>query len=72
MRNNRKHTLTRFRNEADFFSETSVHLVSNHFVFSSTIMSRQDKATTERNAKILKDLVKQLDNKVCADCKRNG
>ncbi|KAG1829410.1 hypothetical protein EV424DRAFT_426595 [Suillus variegatus] len=34
-------------------------------------MSRQDKATTERNAKILKDLVKQSDNKVCADCKRN-
>ncbi|KAG2361908.1 hypothetical protein BDR07DRAFT_1471947 [Suillus spraguei] len=35
-------------------------------------MSRQDKATTERNAKILKDLVKQSDNKLCADCKRNG
>ncbi|KAG1741786.1 uncharacterized protein EDB91DRAFT_1052219 [Suillus paluster] len=34
-------------------------------------MSRQDKATTERNAKILKELVKQSDNKVCADCKRN-
>ncbi|KAG2066740.1 ArfGap-domain-containing protein [Suillus decipiens] len=34
-------------------------------------MSRQDKATTERNAKILKDLVKQSDNKLCADCKRN-
>ncbi|KAG1746883.1 hypothetical protein EDB19DRAFT_1894104 [Suillus lakei] len=34
-------------------------------------MSRQDKATTERNARILKDLVKQSDNKVCADCKRN-
>ncbi|KAG2342685.1 ArfGap-domain-containing protein [Suillus weaverae] len=34
-------------------------------------MSRQDKTTTERNAKILKDLVKQSDNKVCADCKRN-
>lgn len=35
-------------------------------------MSRQDKATTERNAKILRELVKQQDNKVCADCKRNG
>ncbi|KAG0703482.1 hypothetical protein DFH29DRAFT_803389 [Suillus ampliporus] len=34
-------------------------------------MSRQDKATTERNSKILKELVKQPDNKVCADCKRN-
>src|SRR6201999_61465 len=34
-------------------------------------MSRQDKATTERHAKILRDLVKQPNNKVCADCKRN-
>ncbi|OJA13468.1 hypothetical protein AZE42_04406 [Rhizopogon vesiculosus] len=34
-------------------------------------MSRQDKATTERNAKILREQVKQQDNKVCADCKRN-
>ncbi|KZO99666.1 ArfGap-domain-containing protein [Calocera viscosa TUFC12733] len=34
-------------------------------------MSRQDKATTERNAKILRDLVKRPENKVCADCKRN-
>ncbi|KAG2156978.1 hypothetical protein DEU56DRAFT_968791 [Suillus clintonianus] len=34
-------------------------------------MSRQDKATTERNSRILKELVKQPDNKVCADCKRN-
>ncbi|KAH7910018.1 hypothetical protein BJ138DRAFT_1066042 [Hygrophoropsis aurantiaca] len=32
-------------------------------------MSRQDKATTERNAKILRELVRQPDNKVCADCK---
>ncbi|OXG99913.1 stromal membrane-associated protein [Cryptococcus neoformans A1-35-8] len=35
-------------------------------------MSRQDKATTERNARILRDLVKQPENKSCADCKRNG
>ncbi|WVQ74769.1 hypothetical protein IAR50_004375 [Cryptococcus sp. DSM 104548] len=34
-------------------------------------MSRQDKATTERNARILRDLVKQPENKSCADCKRN-
>ncbi|KAF9235855.1 hypothetical protein BU15DRAFT_89415 [Melanogaster broomeanus] len=34
-------------------------------------MSKPDKATTERNAKILRELVKQPDNKVCADCKRN-
>src|ERR1700754_1917595 len=37
----------------------------------STTMSRQDKATTERHARILRELVKQPDNKVCADCKRN-
>jgi hypothetical protein len=35
-------------------------------------MSRQDKATTEKFTKTLRDLVKRQDNKVCADCKRNG
>lgn len=35
-------------------------------------MHRPDKATTERNAKVLRELVKQPDNKLCADCKRNG
>ncbi|PCH33158.1 ArfGap-domain-containing protein [Wolfiporia cocos MD-104 SS10] len=34
-------------------------------------MSRQDKATTERHAKILRELLKRPENKVCADCKRN-
>ncbi|KAF8439314.1 hypothetical protein L210DRAFT_3402416, partial [Boletus edulis BED1] len=34
-------------------------------------MYKPDKATTERNAKILRELVKQPDNKLCADCKRN-
>ncbi|KAJ8703279.1 ARF GAP with effector function(s) [Pleurotus ostreatus] len=34
-------------------------------------MSRQDKATTERFTKTLRELVKQPENKVCADCKRN-
>ncbi|KIJ45221.1 hypothetical protein M422DRAFT_30074 [Sphaerobolus stellatus SS14] len=34
-------------------------------------MSRQDKATTDRNSKILRELVKRTENKVCADCKRN-
>ncbi|KAJ3927750.1 MAG: ArfGap-domain-containing protein [Lentinula lateritia] len=34
-------------------------------------MSRQDKATTERNAKTLRELVKIPENKLCADCKRN-
>jgi len=32
---------------------------------------RQDKATTEKFTKTLRDLVKRQDNKVCADCKRN-
>jgi hypothetical protein len=31
-----------------------------------------DKATTDRNARILRDLVKQPDNKNCADCRKNG
>ena len=35
-------------------------------------MSRQDKAITERNAKTLRELIKRPENKVCADCKRNG
>ncbi|TFK47916.1 ArfGap-domain-containing protein [Heliocybe sulcata] len=34
-------------------------------------MSRQDKATTERNARTLRELLKRPENKVCADCKRN-
>ncbi|SJL08580.1 uncharacterized protein ARMOST_11946 [Armillaria ostoyae] len=35
-------------------------------------MSRQDKATTERFTKTLRELVKKPENKLCADCKRNG
>ncbi|EED82874.1 predicted protein [Postia placenta Mad-698-R] len=34
-------------------------------------MSRQDKATTEKHAKTLRELLKRPENKVCADCKRN-
>ncbi|THV01235.1 ArfGap-domain-containing protein [Dendrothele bispora CBS 962.96] len=34
-------------------------------------MSRQDKATTERNARTLRELVRRPENKTCADCKRN-
>ncbi|KAI0063062.1 ArfGap-domain-containing protein [Artomyces pyxidatus] len=34
-------------------------------------MSRQDKATTERNARTLRDLIKKPENRVCADCKHN-
>ncbi|KAJ7576782.1 hypothetical protein C8J56DRAFT_971560 [Mycena floridula] len=33
--------------------------------------SRQDKATTERFTRTLRELVKRPENKVCADCKRN-
>ncbi|EIW65168.1 ArfGap-domain-containing protein [Trametes versicolor FP-101664 SS1] len=32
---------------------------------------RQDKATTERNSKTLRELLKRPENKTCADCKRN-
>ncbi|KAJ7139392.1 hypothetical protein C8R44DRAFT_659723 [Mycena epipterygia] len=34
-------------------------------------MSRQDKATTDKFTKTLRELVKRPENKVCADCKRN-
>ncbi|KAJ7633700.1 hypothetical protein B0H17DRAFT_1164152 [Mycena rosella] len=34
-------------------------------------MSRQDKATTDKFTKTLRELVKRPDNKLCADCKRN-
>ncbi|KIK66037.1 hypothetical protein GYMLUDRAFT_218846 [Collybiopsis luxurians FD-317 M1] len=34
-------------------------------------MSRQDKTTTERHARTLRELVKIPENKICADCKRN-
>ena len=35
-------------------------------------MPAQDKKTTEANARALRELLRQPDNKVCADCKRNG
>jgi len=35
-------------------------------------MSRQDRATTDRNTRTLRELVKRPENKLCADCKRNG
>ncbi|KAG8745456.1 hypothetical protein FRC10_007999 [Ceratobasidium sp. 414] len=34
-------------------------------------MSRQDRQTTERNTRTLRELVKRPENKVCADCKKN-
>ncbi|OJT12888.1 hypothetical protein TRAPUB_10585 [Trametes pubescens] len=33
---------------------------------------KQDKATTERNSRTLRELLKKPENKTCADCKRNG
>ncbi|EIN13278.1 ArfGap-domain-containing protein [Punctularia strigosozonata HHB-11173 SS5] len=33
--------------------------------------TKQDKATTERHARILREMLKRPENKVCADCKRN-
>jgi len=35
-------------------------------------MSPQDKVTTERHARTLREIVKRPENKVCADCKHNG
>ncbi|KAI0317913.1 hypothetical protein OF83DRAFT_1118931 [Amylostereum chailletii] len=34
-------------------------------------MSRQDKATTEKHTRQLRELLKRPENKVCADCKHN-
>lgn len=34
-------------------------------------MSRQDRQTTERHTRTLRELVKRPENKVCADCKKN-
>ena len=45
----------------------------NVFLSSATTMStKQDKATTERHARTLRELLKRPENKACADCKRNG
>ncbi|KAI0683329.1 hypothetical protein BC835DRAFT_1515779 [Cytidiella melzeri] len=33
--------------------------------------AKQDKATTERHSKALREMLKRAENKVCADCKRN-
>ncbi|KAG8708154.1 hypothetical protein FRC09_001412 [Ceratobasidium sp. 395] len=34
-------------------------------------MSRQDRQTTERHTRTLREMVKRPENKVCADCKKN-
>lgn len=46
-------------------AESACHL------FAPTML-RLDKATAERNARTLRELVKRPENKLCADCKRNG
>ena len=38
----------------------------------TTMSAKQDKATTERHARTLRELLKRPENKACADCKRNG
>ncbi|KAJ3002795.1 hypothetical protein NUW54_g5651 [Trametes sanguinea] len=37
----------------------------------ATMSYKQDKATTERHARTLRELLKRPENKTCADCKRN-
>lgn len=48
---------------------TYTHLTPN---FHLPAMVSQDKKTTEANARALREMLKRPDNKVCADCKRNG
>lgn len=63
-----------------YYSSIIVHRVQRapallqrvSFLLTLTSMSRQDKATTEKHAKTLRELLKRPENKVCADCKRNG
>jgi len=52
---------------SEFHSQFGKDRSLNH-----TSMSRQDKATTDKFARTLRELVKRPENKVCADCKRNG
>lgn len=57
----------------DFGKQLELDLnVFIHNLLPSLAMSRQDKATTEKFTKTLRELVKRPENKVCADCKRNG
>lgn len=50
----------------------SVHRPFYVSLLSPIMGSRQDKVTTEKHARTLRDLLKRPENKVCADCKRNG
>jgi hypothetical protein len=50
----------------------SFHNLHGKLATTSTSMSRLDKVTAERHTQTLRELVKQPENKLCADCKRNG
>ena len=53
---------------------SKAHALCTHLTtdFHLPAMAPQDKKTTEANTRALRELLKQPDNKVCADCKRNG
>ena len=55
------------------FAETQQQPLRLLFVsILSTMSSKQDRETTERFTKTLRELVKRPENKLCVDCKRNG
>lgn len=58
--------------ETDFPNWSMVVEVEISLTHATTMASRQDKATADRNARTLRELVKMPQNKFCADCKRNG
>ena len=51
---------------------TRLHFCPSAHLQKFNAMSPQDKATTERHARTLRELVKRSENRVCADCKHNG
>ena len=51
---------------------TSTASTCSSLPFTTTMSAKQDKATTERHARTLRELLKRPENKACADCKRNG
>lgn len=50
-------------------SDADAHLICLRNFYN---MSPQDKATIERHARTLRELVKRPENRTCADCKHNG
>jgi hypothetical protein len=65
------HKVTRWSSPSSASTDHSHSPLPSHFAVLH-MASRQDKATTERNARTLRELVKRPDNKICADCKKNG